>query len=64
MAMSARILRSALYGAYYNILINFKSLNDTAFKEKILSDAEEILENADSIIGGLIAALEEELKSL
>lgn len=63
MAMSARMLRSALYGAYYNILINFKSLTDTAFRKKILSDAEDILKNADSIIDSLIAELEKELKS-
>jgi glutamate formiminotransferase/formiminotetrahydrofolate cyclodeaminase len=44
--VGALCARSAVYGAYLNVKINLKDLNDAAFKENMISKAEILLKKA------------------
>jgi glutamate formiminotransferase/formiminotetrahydrofolate cyclodeaminase len=45
--VGALCARSAIHGAYMNVLINLPGLEDDSVKKKILSEAGEILKNSE-----------------
>lgn len=45
--------RAAAHGAYYNVLINLASIDDTAWTSKVRKDADSILEKVDKTAGDL-----------
>ena len=61
MAIAARMLRTALYGAFYNILLNVSGTPDDGYAERVVNDARQILQSSEKTLHRLITELEQRL---
>ncbi|XP_006824669.1 formimidoyltransferase-cyclodeaminase-like [Saccoglossus kowalevskii] len=57
--VGARSLETALWGAYYNVMINLPQLTDEEFKNKAQTDIEEALKKAQDCCKEILAIVEE-----
>lgn len=55
--VGAKSLETGIWGAHKNVLINLKEIQDEAYKEKILSEANTILKRANEMCGQTIECI-------
>jgi formiminotetrahydrofolate cyclodeaminase len=51
-------VKTAVRGAYFNVLVNAKSLKDTAYAEKIVAEAKALLQSNHQMADELLAKVE------
>jgi len=56
--VGAKSIETGIWGAYQNVLINMKDIKDEKYREKILSEAEIIMQRANRKCAEIIAILE------
>jgi len=54
-------IKTAVHGAYYNVLVNAQSLKDRDFAENIKKDAQKIMEQTDAIVSKYLKIVEEKI---
>jgi glutamate formiminotransferase/formiminotetrahydrofolate cyclodeaminase len=55
--VGAMSLKTGIWGAYQNVLINMDGIHDEVFKKEILAEAASIMERADEKCDGILALL-------
>ncbi|MFZ9971047.1 MAG: cyclodeaminase/cyclohydrolase family protein, partial [Bacteroidia bacterium] len=61
-AVGALCIKTAVRGAWLNVLINAPGLKDRAFANRIVSDAEALLKKNHEACDAIILAIEAELR--
>jgi glutamate formiminotransferase/formiminotetrahydrofolate cyclodeaminase len=64
MAIAAHLLRTAIYGAFYNILMNVNWISDKRYIQGIIADAGLILDSSEKGIQRLIIDIENKLEQV
>ncbi len=62
MAVSAHMIKTALHGAHYNVLLNLKELSDVHLKKRLIEETQNIVQEADPVLHMLIEELEKKMK--
>jgi glutamate formiminotransferase/formiminotetrahydrofolate cyclodeaminase len=61
MAISAHMIKTALHGAHYNILLNLKELTDVHLKNRLIEETQNIVKEADPVLHTVIDGLEKKM---
>jgi glutamate formiminotransferase/formiminotetrahydrofolate cyclodeaminase len=57
--VGARALETGIWGAYQNVLINMRELEDAEYKKKVLAEADQLLIRAKEQCADVLSAIAE-----